>query len=110
MAKPGYLFDQRYIWSLYTKYSYYLALADSNSHNKNLMTPGLFTEYFAIYYRRDVDSGISYPNHDDILRALAQPRVEYSNHPNMYHGAMDIYKDPKDKGHPEHLPSICDWS
>ena len=97
------LSEHEYLWQLYCLYSHTHAVRDPRNTYANLMQPGLFTQYFAIGVDRAVKNGEKV-DHNKIAIELADPNVNYSSHPNMARGAMDIYLDEEGD-----RPYICEW-
>jgi len=103
--------DEKWVWSLYAKYTYAFALKAGDFlmkvptlYNKHaltaktmasLMKPGLFCEYFAIWWHRALKSGKpkNTTTIDEIIVELAQPDCIYSSNPCGPVGCMQIYED-----------------
>lgn len=82
--------DNKFMWSLYVKYTQVHA-RNNTSNRSTLMTPGLFCQYFAIKWSRENMHAMK--TVDKIIDELADPNVTFCNDPCGPSGCMRIYDD-----------------
>jgi hypothetical protein len=97
--------SHRSLWELYSYYTYQHALANKNGTIpwKNLMTPGLFLEFLAIYIKREKNAN-HVVDYYYIINELAKPGI-FTNNPAMLKGTLDIYLDEEGR-----KQDMLDWN